>query len=264
VSSVNSYLTFDINALILCNDTHFLTTLERVFRRLGVRSERCCDYSAALSTVESRKTDAIVIDWGEILNLGEFLDTLRRSKMNRDCLLIGIASDLLDLRQAFSAGVQFLIHKPASVVQIAGCLQAAHATLIAKRRKQHREPVRIAADLHTRSIPLLGALIVNLGAEGAGLKLNVTGCKTSAGLSAGDEIDLRFVSPGSRRRINASGVVAWVTPEGDAGVHFKYLPESERPQLEQWLGERFEQAVLTLRDRVRVEPENLGTAMQSA
>jgi hypothetical protein len=49
VTSTNSYLTFDINALIVCDDSHFLGTLNRVFTRLGVRSERCHDYAAALA-----------------------------------------------------------------------------------------------------------------------------------------------------------------------------------------------------------------------
>jgi ActR/RegA family two-component response regulator len=251
VTSTNSYLTFDINALILCDDSHFLGTLNRVFTRLGVRSERCRDYAAALAALEEQRIDTVVVDWREIVNLGEFLETMRKSKMNQHCLLIGIASDLLDLRQAFSAGVQFLIHKPASVVQIARCLQAAHSAVIVKRRKQHREPVRIATSLHARSIPLLGALIVNLGSEGAGLKLNMTGCRMSAHLSAGDEIDLSFTSPGSWRVVHANGVVVWVNPDGDAGVHFQYVPAAEKAQLEQWLGERFDRAVLMLRDRVR-------------
>jgi len=251
VSATNSFLTFDINALILCEDTHFLGTMERVFGRLGIRSERSPDYTAALAAIASQKVDAVVVDWQEIINLGEFLETVRESKMNKDCLLIGIASDLLDLRQAFSAGVQVLIHKPASVVQIARCLQAAHSAVIVKRRKQHREPVRIAVTLHTRSVPLLGALIVNLGGEGVGLKLNMTGCKTSARLSAGDEIDLSFLSPASGRIIEASGVVVWVSPGGDAGVRFQYVPGNEKSKLEQWLGERFDRAVLMLRDRVR-------------
>ena len=151
VPGTNSYLTFDINSLILCDDSHFLGTMERVFARLGVRSNRSPDYVAALAALEGEHIDAVVVDWREIINLGEFLETMRRSKMNKHCLLIGIASNLLDLRQAFSAGVQFLIHKPASVVQIARCLQAAHSAVIVKRRKQHREPVRIAATLHTRS-----------------------------------------------------------------------------------------------------------------
>jgi ActR/RegA family two-component response regulator len=251
LSGINSYLTFDINALILCDDTQFLKTMERVFTKLGVRSERTPEYAAALTALDQRKIDTVVVDWQEISNLGEFLGTVRQSKMNKECLLIGIASDLLDLRQAFSAGVQFLIHKPASVVQIARCLQAAHAAVIVKRRKLHREPVRIAATLQTRNTPLLGAMIVNLGAEGVGLKLNVTGCQTSARLSAGDEIELSFTSPGSWRVVNVSGIVVWVNAQGDAGVRFEYIPAAEKVKLEQWLAERFDQAVAALRGRLQ-------------
>ena len=35
MSGSNSYLTFDISALILCDDSHFLGSLERVFAKLG-------------------------------------------------------------------------------------------------------------------------------------------------------------------------------------------------------------------------------------
>ena len=251
MTGINSYLTFDINALILCEDSHFLGSLERVFARLGVRSERSSDYTAALNALGQKRIDTVVVDWREIVNLGEFLETVRHSKMNRECLLIGIASDLLDLRQAFSAGVQFLIHKPASVVQIARCLQAAHAAVIVKRRKQHREPVRIATNLRSRSVPLLGALIVNLGSEGAGLKLNMTGCKMSGRLSAGDELDLSFTSPGSERLVQASGMVVWVNSNGDAGVRFEYIPAAEKAKLEQRLAGRFDVAVNSLRERLQ-------------
>jgi len=251
VTGINEYLTFDINALILCDDSHFLRTLERVFAQLGVRSERTPDYTAALAALDQQRIDTVVVDWREIVNLGEFLETVRSSKMNKHCLLIGIASDLLDLRQAFSTGVQFLIHKPASVVQIARCLHAAHSAVIVKRRKQHREPVRIAATLYTRGTPLLGAMLVNLGSEGAGLKLNTTGCKMSARLSAGDEIDLSFLSPGSGRQVEVNGVVVWTNTNGDAGVQFQYIPGEEKAKLERWLGERFDHAVLILRERLR-------------
>ena len=249
--SPNSTLTFDINALILCDDTHFLRSLERVFTKLGVSSERSSDYAEALATLERRKVDMVVVDWREIANLGEFLEIMRTSKMNKQCLLVGIASDLMDLRQAFSAGVQFIIHKPASVVQIVACLQAAHAAVIGKRRKQHREAVRIAATLQARGNPLLGAMVVNLGAQGAGLKLNVTGCKTSARLSAGDDIELGFVSPASGQTLNVCGVVVWVNGQGDAGVRFDYVPAAEQTKLEGWLGERFDDAVAALRGRLQ-------------
>ena len=56
----------------------------------------------------------------------DFLCAVRRSKLDQDCVLVAIVRDLLDLRQAFAAGVHFLIHKPASVVQIERCLRAAY------------------------------------------------------------------------------------------------------------------------------------------
>jgi ActR/RegA family two-component response regulator len=237
----NSHLTFGINALILCDDTHFLKSLERVFAKLGVNSERSADYAAALAALDQRKIDAIVVDWREIADLGEFLETVRKSRMNKECLIIGIAGDLLDLRQAFSAGVQFLIHKPASVVQIVRCLQAAHAAIIVKRRKQHREPVRIAATLHTRSVPLMSGTIVNLSSQGAGLKLDLPDEHSSERLSAGDEIDLSFISPGSWRAVTVSGVLIWKNNQGEAGVRFEWT--AEKAKLEQWVGERFDNAV---------------------
>jgi hypothetical protein len=49
-------------------------------------------------------------------NLAEFLRAVRHSKLNQDCVLVAIVRDLLDLKQAFAAGVHLLIHKPASAV----------------------------------------------------------------------------------------------------------------------------------------------------
>jgi hypothetical protein len=68
--------------------------------------------------------DLIVVDWREILSLGEFLCAVRRSKLNQECVLVAIVRDLLDLRQAFAAGVHFLIHKPPSTSRSnAACVQ---------------------------------------------------------------------------------------------------------------------------------------------
>ena len=70
MTSLNSYLTFDINALILCDDSHFLGSMERVFARLGVRSERSSDYTAALNALEQKKGSER--ESGELANWREF------------------------------------------------------------------------------------------------------------------------------------------------------------------------------------------------
>jgi len=249
--STNHYLTFGFNALIMCDDTHYVHTLERVFLKLGVRSEPMPSYDLALATLLQRRVDAVVMDWQQISNLREFLESLSHSKMSKQCVLIGIASDLSDLHHAFSAGLQFMIHKPASALQIERCLRAAYGEIIHKRRKQHREPVRIAATLQTRNLPLLGGMITNLGAYGAGLKLNVAGCRNSASLKPGDDIDLSFISPGSGTKVHGSGEVVWANGQGDAGVRFQYLAAGEKKQLEQWVRERFDNGVADILKNAR-------------
>ena len=200
--------------------------------------------------LEERKIDTVVVDWREITNLGEFLETVRKSKMNKECLLIGIASDLLDLRQAFSAGVQYLIHKPASVVQIERCLRAAYCATVVRRRKQHREPVTILASVSTHAHPYAEVTMVNLSEGGAGLRLDAYP-GGSAHLDVGEEADLRFVLPESNDMLHTTARVVW-TATGSAGVRFSYIPDAERVLLEHWLTACVERSLTQLCERVEV------------
>jgi hypothetical protein len=80
---------------------------------------------------------------------------------------------LLDLKQAFAAGVHLLIHKPASAVQIERCLRAAYSATVARRRKHHREPVALLASVSSRTEPFGEVTVVNLSQGGAKLRTSV-------------------------------------------------------------------------------------------
>lgn len=149
----------------------------------------------ALELIQEHEFDVIIVDWREIENLGEFLCAVRRSKLNPECVLEAIMHDLLDLRQAFAAGVHFLIHKPACTVQIERCLRAAYCATVARRRKQHREPVHIVASISTRTHPFAEATIVNLSEGGMGLETDPHDDMARVVLGAGEEGDLRFGLP---------------------------------------------------------------------
>jgi hypothetical protein len=93
--------------------------------------------------IQEHENDVVIVDWREIENLGDFLCALRNAKLNQGSVLVEIMRDLLDLRQAFAAGVHFPLHKPASAVQIERGLRAAYCAMVVRRPKQHREPVSI-------------------------------------------------------------------------------------------------------------------------
>ena len=156
----------------------------------------------ALVLIADQRFDVIVVDWREIDSVAEFLCAVRGSQANQDCVLVAIVRDLLDLRQAFAAGVHFLIHKPASAVQIERCLRAAYSAMVARRRKHHREPVVILASVSTRTQPFGEATLVNLSEGGAKLRTVAQDFVTGVSLSAGEDVNLRFALPGEESMLD--------------------------------------------------------------
>lgn len=242
--------TMDMHALLLCRDAQYLRTIARALKPMGASQVTMQDCANAMASMAAQKFDVIVVDWREIDNLAEFLCSVRRSNLNRDCILVGIVRDLLDLRQAFAAGVHLLIHKPASIVQIERCLRAAYCASVARRRRYHREAVSIEASVSSRKLPLAHAVVLNLGEGGAGLRLNMHPSLVGVRLTVGDQMNLNFTLPGTTDLVHSTGIVAWTNAVGDLGVEFNFIPDADRVQLEKWLTSCVERAVTELRDRL--------------
>jgi len=242
--------TLDVHTLLLCADVQFLGITRTVLNQLQVTPKIVGGSEAALAMIQAYEFDVIVVDWRELDNLADFLCAVRRSTLNRDCVLVAIVRDLLDLRQSFSAGVHFLIHKPASAVQIERCLRAAYCARVAQRRKLHREPVSIVASISTRTQPLAEAVVVNLSEGGVRLGTNPEDSNLGASFGAGEEIRLRFALPGTGEMLDVSGTVVWAMAAG-CGVHFRYIPEAQRAALQQWLTECVERSLTRLCERIR-------------
>ena len=161
--------TLEMHTLLLCSGRPVHGDHAKCSEPVACDAEDCRDTcEAALALIQEHEFDVIIVDWREIENLADFLSAVRISKLNQDVVLVAIMRDLLDLRQAFAAGVHFLIHKPASAVQIERCLRAAYCATVVRRRKQHRELVTILASISTRTQSLDEATIVNLSEGGAG------------------------------------------------------------------------------------------------
>lgn len=238
-----------MNTLLLCGDIQFLGITRTVLRDLQVHPQIVGSSEAALGMIHAEEFDVIIVDWREVDNVADFLCAVRRSKLNCECVLVAIVRDLLDLRQAFAAGVHFLIHKPASAMQIERCLRAAYCATVARRRKQHREPVEIVASVGTRNHPAIETLIVNLSEGGAGLKTRSSGDSVESSFEAGQEISLRFTLPESELLLEVTGIVIWTTADA-CGVRFRYIPDEQKAALQSWLTECVERSLAALRDRV--------------
>lgn len=244
----------EMHTLLLCRDIQFLGITRSILNQLQVTPRVVSNSDEALALIEDNGFDVIIVDWREIDSLADFLCAVRCSKSNQDCVLVGIVRDLLDLRQAFAAGVHLLIHKPASAVQIERCLRAAYCAMVARRRKHHREPVVILASVASRTQPFGEATLVNLSEGGAKLRTGPQVFVTGVNLNAGDDINLRFALPGYESMLDVTATVVWTTADY-CGVRFRFIPESQRTALQQWLTTCVERSVSRICERIREEAE---------
>jgi CheY-like chemotaxis protein len=240
----------EMHTLMLCSDVQFMGITRSVLNQLHVTPRVVGSSDEAMALITDNPFDVIVVDWRAIDSLADFLCAVRGSKLNQDCVLVAIVRDLLDLRQAFAAGVHFLIHKPASAVQIERCLRAAYCAMVARRRKHHREPVVIVASVSSRTQPFGEATVVNLSEGGAKLRTTAQDFVAGVSLTAGEEIDLRFALPESGEMLDVSATVVWTTVDA-CGVRFRYIPDSQRMALQQWLTACVERSVSRVCERVR-------------
>ena len=226
--------TLEMSALLLCSDAQFLGTIREVLTQFGVVPRIVPEGDAALPLLREYDFDVIILDWREILNPADFLGEMRRSKLNRNAVLVAIVRDLLDLRQAFTAGVHFLIHKPASVTQIERCLRAASAVCLARHRKLHREPVNIAASVTSHARQFADLTVTNLSETGARVRVGLAAGEPPV-FTAGEEFELRFALPETSDLLHCAAMVVWTSPEGDAGVRFSHFSDQQQLALERWV-----------------------------
>lgn len=93
------------------------------------------------------------------------------------------------------------------------------------RRKELQIPISIST--HTgRSF---AAATRNLSLGGLGVQVHPP-------LAAAEKLSIAFTLPGSRRRLEVHGVVAWSQPEGIAGIRFVDMTASKVEVLSRWLG----------------------------
>ncbi len=231
-----------MHTLMLCGDVQFLGTTRNVLNQFHVSPKIVANCDAALALIEAQEFDVVLVDWREIDNLAEFLCGVRRSPLNADCVLVAIVRDLLDLKQAFAAGVHFLIHKPASTLQIERCLRAAYSATVTRHRKQHRETLDAAAMVSTRTQPYVEATVINLSEGGVGLQVDPGFGMSTHLLTAGEEVDLRFTLPGTVEMLHPTGTIVW-TSESHCGVRFTHVPKCDQLVLQRWLTECVERSL---------------------
>jgi hypothetical protein len=106
MANQNGKATMEMHTLVLCREAQYVRTIACTLKPLGVSHTVLEDCAPAVSRIAVQKFETIVVDGREIDDVAEFLCAVRRSNLDRDCILVAIVRDRLDLRQAPPRGRQ--------------------------------------------------------------------------------------------------------------------------------------------------------------
>jgi PilZ domain len=218
-----------VSALLFCNDSQLLCTVDRVFNDNAVLTDVCLSLDGVQDALKEDTFDLLAIDLDEpeaaaVISLW----SNRGPKASK--VVIAFASKVETMRQV-RGRVHFMVQKPLSTSLLGRTLKAAKGTLIQKRRLAPRHAVQMPAKIsviHNGSKqPLFREMLLDLSAGGFCMK-------TEPVVAMGTTVEIEFVIPDSTTMVRAKGTVMWSELTGVAGVKFISVPAAEMVKLKAW------------------------------
>lgn len=216
-----------LQALLVSKDDEAADILSRILAGFGMAVERFSETEIALQRLGEQRFDCLIVDFDEPETARKLLQALPHAKPGA-LITMALLSDPGAVRQILQDGAKFILHKPLAEEQAEGTLRAATSLLRRERRRSYRVPVQAPVQL---SVP--GGEQI----EGILLDLSQTGMDVLAAqpLTPTALIGFRFTLPDGSVEIDAHGEVAWANANGQSGVRFLDVPESQAEQLKTWV-----------------------------
>ncbi len=215
------------HALLVSKDEEAAAVLTPVLSRCGVAVSGC-GYPEALVRLTEEKFDSVIVDFDDPHSASLVLQNANEASSGVKAVTVALLSDKTKVRNVFGAGANFVLYKPISMEQAEASLRAATALIKRERRRSFRVPVQVPIQLQVENGPQLEGILLDLSEDG----MDVLAAQP---LCPGATIGARFNLPDSNTEIQASGQIAWASPNGQAGVRFIDLPENLRATLKTWV-----------------------------
>jgi ActR/RegA family two-component response regulator len=223
------------SALLVSNDAGTIKQLSSSMQQLAMFPEVCVEVGAALSLLNKRKFEAVIVD----LQLGgeakSVLGKVRLSPANRTAVIFAISASDAETAGAFKDGSNFVLQRPLSPATIDRSLKVAYGLIVRERRRYFRCPVEMVAAIYSPGMPAVHGRTLNISEGGVAVN-------TSLVLKPGVQVKVQFTLPDRTVQFDAESTVCW-SKEGYLGFQFKPLPSQLASELQEWLSHRLEETI---------------------
>lgn len=214
-------------SLLLCSDPEAVGVLRETLAGLGIDAEVCDARETALDVLARRRFDPVIVDCDQIDADGEVLRKLRASAANKDVIALGIVRDDSQIRQVYSSGANFILHKPVSYDEAGRILRTARALVTRMRRRFIRLVVHTLAYTRLDGVDDC-PMLLDIGEGGMAIQ-------ALEPLEPRRAFAVTFTLPGEAEEFEAVAATAWSDPSGRCGLRFLGMPPVQRERLKTWL-----------------------------
>ena len=217
---------------MLSRDAEVFRVLRATLEKLSIEIEVCQEAKKASDILISRKFDAVIVDCDDMPGGVGVLEGLRATPSNKNSVTFAIVNERTSTQEAFGMGVNFVLHKPLSVLNTSRCFNAALSFMLRERRRYFRHPVKMPVCLVLDGKEIKGES-TNISEGGIALLLHHALPKNATPR-------LQFTLPASGPALDVDTEVAWADLKGYVGLRFLNLPASSQELLEGWLTTQME------------------------
>jgi CheY-like chemotaxis protein len=216
-----------LESLLLSRDAEVFRVLRATLEKLSIEIEVCQEAKKASDILISQKFDAVIVDCDDMPGGVGVLEGLRATPSNKNSVTFAIVNERTSTQEAFGMGVNFVLHKPLSVLNTSRCFNAALSFMLRERRRYFRHPVKMPVCLVLDDKEIKGES-TNISEGGIALLLHYALPKNATPR-------LQFTLPANGPALDVDTEVAWADLKGYVGLRFRNLPASSRELLEGWL-----------------------------
>jgi DNA-binding response OmpR family regulator len=221
-----------LESLLLSRDAEVFRVLRATLEKLSIEIEVCQEARKASDILISQKFDAVIVDCDDMPGGVGVLEGLRATPSNKNSVTFAIVNERTSTQEAFGMGVNFVLHKPLSVLNTSRCFNAALSFMLRERRRYFRHPVKMPVCLVLDGKEIKGES-TNISEGGIALLLQHALPKNATPR-------VQFTLPASGPALDVDTEVAWADLKGYVGLRFLNLAASSQELLEGWLTTQME------------------------
>lgn len=221
----------NLDSLVISQDTGLLAVLRPALEKISVDLEVCPEPRASRHLMAKRKFDAVIIDCDDMPDGVELLNALRHTQSNSRAVAFAVVNGKTTTQEAFTAGANFVLQKPVTLLHASRCFNAALNFMVRERRRYFRHPMDMPLRISLPHNQEMTATATNLSEGGMAIR-------TQGKLPQGAKAQFRFTLPATNVSLELKGQVAWSDGTGRLGIRFIEVAQSSQYQLDKWLTDR--------------------------